>query len=646
MNVSLNSHGTQSKARPFDALSPEEIRQGVSLLKPFVGEEATFVSVCLEEPDKQSVMASSNDQRFARRLVFVGHNQVEGKLDGGFEAIIDLGKESVEVARIEVGQASINFRDVVSAHQITKSDEGWQEAVKKRGVTNLELVHLEPWPAGGALHESIPRGHRAQRVIAFVKEDKTDNPYARPIQGLIAHVDLTEGKLAYLEDHGVVALPPEGGRYDAVSQPKLRETLKPIEISQPDGASFIVDGNYVEWEGFSFQVSMHPTNSLVLHNLCFRDDNEERPILHRAALSEMVVPYGDTDPMHNWKHVFDAGELSMGTSPHELKLGCDCLGEIHYFSHHGVNWNGEVKTTENAICMHEEDYGVLWKHHDWVTQQTEVRRSRRLVISTIHTVGNYEYGFFWHLYLDGTVQMEVKLTGIVGVSAVESGAERPEFAPLIAPNLASPIHQHLFCFRLDFNVDGPKNTVFEVEAEPLPIDDSNPNGTAFRSKATALNSELDARRDCYPQRSRFWKIVNPNKKNRLGVSVAWKLLPSATPTLLADESSTFGKRAAFAKHNLWVTRFVQGAYNACGKFPNLQHEGGEGLPKWSAQDRNIENEDVVLWHTFGVTHSPRPEDWPVMPVEYCGFMLQPVGFFDRNPTLDVPPSQSCSSDET
>ena len=88
--------------------------------------------------------------------------------------LIDLGKESVEVARIEVGQASINFRDVVSAHQITKSDEGWQEAVKKRGVTNLELVHLEPWPAGGALHESIPRGHRAQRVIAFVKEDKTD----------------------------------------------------------------------------------------------------------------------------------------------------------------------------------------------------------------------------------------------------------------------------------------------------------------------------------------------------------------------------------------------------------------------------------------------------------------------------------------
>jgi primary-amine oxidase len=46
-----------------------------------------------------------------------------------------------------------------------------------------------------------------------------------------------------------------------------------------------------------------------------------------------------------------------------------------------------------------------------------------------------------------------------------------------------------------------------------------------------------------------------------------------------------------------------------------------------------------VWHTVGVTHVPRPEDWPVMPVEYCGFMLQPVGFFERNPTLDVPPSK-------
>ena len=120
---------------------------------------------------------------------------------------------------------------------------------------------------------------------------------------------------------------------------------------------------------------------------------------------------------------------------------CDCLGEIRYFDASFLGAKGEPFTIENAVCMHEEDYGILWKHTDFHTQGTEVRRSRRLVISAIHTVGNYEYGFFWYLYLDGTLQMEVKLTGIVGVSAVAPGGGT-ESAPLIAPQLASPVHQH------------------------------------------------------------------------------------------------------------------------------------------------------------------------------------------------------------
>ena len=69
--------------------------------------------------------------------------------------------------------------------------------------------------------------------------------------------------------------------------------------------------------------------------------------------------------------------------------------------------------------------------------------------------------------------MEVKLTGIVGVSAVEEGEERPEFAPLVAPNVASPIHQHLFCFRLDFELDGPRNCVYEVNTESQPVSETN-----------------------------------------------------------------------------------------------------------------------------------------------------------------------------
>ena len=301
-----------------------------------------------------------------------------------------------------------------------------------------------------------------------------------------------------------------------------------------------------------------------------------------------------------------------------------------------VKPDGGARLVERAICLHEEDYGILWKHHDAQSQTTEVRRSRRLVVSTFHTVGNYDYGFYWYLYLDGSIQMEVKLTGIVGVSAVRDGEERPAFAPLIAPNLASPIHQHLFCFRLDFDLDGTANSVYEIDTEPAPLDDDNPEGTAFRANARLLDTEGAAKRSVDASRARIWKVVNPSRRNRLGVPVGYKLLPGPTPALMAAADSQVAARAGFARHNLWVTRFDDAQFNAAGDHTNL-HPGGDGLPAWSGADRAIEDTDIVLWHTVGVTHLPRPEDWPVMPVEYCGFSLHPVGFFDRNPALDLPP---------
>ena len=635
----MNMPSSSQDMHPLRMLSAGEIDAAAKLLKDQLSEKATFGSVALVEPDKNLILDASKHKDIPRLVRFMGYDYPDTP-DGGFDATVNLASGEVTVHRIDAGQAPIGFADAVTAVTITKKDPGWQAAMRARGIEDFELVQIDPWPTGGFVHESIPTGHRAHRAISFVREDKTDNGYARPIQGLIAHVDLTAGKVAFLEDHGVVPLPPESGRYDAASQPSLRDTIKPIEITQPQGTSFEVDGNAVSWEGFNFRVSMHPINGLVIHQVCYQDGEENRSILHRAALSDMVVPYGDPDPMHNWKHVFDAGETSIGALANSLTLGCDCLGEIYYLDAPVVNWKGEARVTKQAICMHEEDYGILWKHHDAEAQTTEVRRSRRMVVSAIHTVGNYEYGFFWYFYLDGTIQMEVKLTGIVGVSAVNKGEERPEFAPLIAPNLASPIHQHLFCFRLDFNVDGRNNNLYEVETQALPTGPDNPNGTYFQAVATQLETEQQARRNTNSAASRYWKVTNPDRTNRMGVPVAWRLLPSGTPTLLADENSPFGKRAAFAKYNLWGTQYRQDQLHAAGDTPNM-HPGEAGLPAWTAEDKSLDAQDVVLWHTVGVTHIPRPEDWPVMPVEYCGFMLQPVGFFERNPTLDVPPSKHC-----
>lgn len=625
---------------PLHPITAQEIERAVSVFRQSEhgSDESFFSCISRLEPAKDIMRALQDGQTAPRIMRLQGVDQnIRRNQDGGFEADIDVtAGKVVSCTRLVSGQAPYGYVDIGRAVQITKNDPEWQAALKKRGITEFKLVQVDPWPGSGFMHESIPDGHRGMRAVSFVRTDLNDNGYAKPIHGVIAHIDLTEGKMAHLEDTGVLDMPTLPGRYDREHLGDFRTDLKPIDISQPQGSSFKVNGFEVEWQKWRFSLSMHPVHGLVLHQLSF----DGRPILYRASLSEMVVPYGDKDPMHGWKHVMDASEYCMGTLVNSLKLGCDCLGEIYYFDINQVTWDGKVRKIENAICMHEEDFGIQWKHYNYDSQTTEVRRSRRLVVSSIHTIGNYDYGFYWYLYLDGTIQMEVKLTGIVGVSAAPDNNTDPEYAPLINTNLASPVHQHLFCFRLDFDLDGGSNSLLESQIEVVPIADDNPEGTQFKSVSRLLKTEEDAKRDIAPQVSRFWKIINPNKINKLGQPVAYKLLPGASATLFAQKSSRVADRAGFATHNLWATPYSPDEMNASGEHPTL-HPGGAGLPEFTANNREIENSDLVVWHTFGLTHVPRPEDWPVMPVEYCGFHLIPVGFFDGNPTMDLPPSDHC-----
>jgi primary-amine oxidase len=286
--------------------------------------------------------------------------------------------------------------------------------------------------------------------------------------------------------------------------------------------------------------------------------------------------------------------------------------------------------------MHEEDYGILWKHVDWRTGHTEVRRSRRLVVSFIATVGNYEYGYFWYFYQDGTIQYEVKLTGIMHTGALPPGETR-KYGTLVGPGLYTPNHQHFFSVRLDMMVDGLENSIYEVHTEAEPIGPENPYGNAFVAKKTLLSTEQAAQQQVDPLNARYWLIVNPAKNNSLDQPVAYKLMPGENVRPFVHPESSVSKRAAYITKHLWVTPYRPDEKYPTGDYPN-QHPGGAGLPAWTAADRSIERTNLVVWYTIGAHHIPRPEDWPVMPCSYIGFMLKPVGFFERNPGLDVPPS--------
>ncbi len=619
---------------PFNMLSASEISDAVSLLKQSNKdhENSSFSYISLEEPEKKLLKENTNLERIVK-IVGVGQKS------NGFEATISLSKREV-IKEEEISNnagPTYTLAEIFRAIELTVEDADYQKALKKRGITDLSLIQIDPWPGGGFVNKNIKKGNRALRAISFLKDSEKDNAYARPIQGLIAHVDLTENQVVEIEDHGVVKVPQAHARYDKDGQDSLRENPKEIAITQPEGVGFSVEDNSISWEGWQLRASIDPIEGLALHQVSLND----RPIFYRAGLSDMVVPYGSSDPMHWWKAVHDGTEYGFGTMTNSLTLGCDCLGEIYYLDAQKLAFDGSVETIENAICIHEEDFGVQWKHND-STQMgyNEVRRSRRLVVSSFATIGNYDYGIFWYLYLDGTIQLEIKLTGVVGISAYHEDIHKSGQDFKISPELASPIHQHLFNVRIDWDLDGGDNQLFETNVEPLPINEVNPDGTQFQAISSHLTKESEAQRNIAPEKSRTWKIVNPNKLNKVGSPTAYKILYGNTPTLLSNPNSPPGKRAAFAKHNIWATPFQNEERSGGGRH-TVMHSGEGGLEEITSKDRNISECDLVTWLTFGVTHLPRPEDWPVMPVEYCGVHLIPVGFFDQNPTINLPPS--CSS---
>jgi primary-amine oxidase len=622
-----------SARHPLDPLAPEEIRLAVATVRQVchLAESVRFVTVTLNEPPKEAVVSFRTGIPVPRQAFLILLDNATGR---GYEGVVELGSRSVTrfEALPEGVHPPILFDEFAECEEAARRSPEFRAALTKRGINDPGLVMIDAWSAGHYGNEpALDRGKRLTRALCWVRSEAGDNGYARPIEGLVVVIDLNRKQVVRVEDYGVVPLPPRPGNW---TRPYLKETradLKPLLVSQPSGPGFRVDGYEVKWQKWAFRIGFNPREGLTLHTIGY----DGRPILYRASIAEMLVPYADPKEWAYRKNAFDLGEYGIGMMANSLAKGCDCLGSIQYVDGHLADSKGRDVTIRNAICLHEEDSGILWKHTDWRTNESEVRRSRRLAVSMIATVGNYDYGFYWYFYQDGSIQMEVKLTGIMNTSALKSG-EAARYGTEVAPRLNAPYHQHFFNARLDFAVDGEENTVYEVNTQSMPPGPLNPYGNAFAAAQSPLLSETDAQRTTNPGSSRFWRVANPNRKNRLGGAVAYRLLPGENVLPFALPESAIRKRAEFLSKNLWVTPFDPKERFPAGEYPN-QNPGGDGLPRWTRSNRSIALEDVVVWYTFGQTHIPRIEDWPVMPVSSVGFMLRPDGFFDGNPALDLPP---------
>jgi primary-amine oxidase len=629
---------------PLDPLDGAEMARAAAIVTEAFGKEepARFERLEIDEPEKGALAAWAPGSAWDRQVRFSIYRH--GRI-GVTEGILSLAEGRVLSSRhLPEARPMIMLEEFLEVEKAVKASPEFVAACRRRGIEDIDMVCVDPWSAGSF---GIPgeEGRRISHTFAWLRTGKDRNYYAHPIEGVNAAVDVDTMQVLRVDDHfsgrAPIPVPKSDSEYDARFRERFQAAGKPLDVIQSEGPSFSIEGHCIRWMGWDVRVGFNNREGLILHQLGHTIDGKRRPILHRASLAEMVVPYGSPELAHWRKNVFDIGEYGLGKLANSLKLGCDCLGAIHYMDAYVNGIDGTPVKIENAICIHEEDQGIGWKHWDWRTDHAEVRRLRRLVISSISTVGNYEYASYWYLYQHGGIEFEMKATGIINTVACEPG--KPSlYGNEVMPGVMGQIHQHIFCARLDMDVDGTANSVVECNVVVPPTGPENPYGNAFYEQATTLATEQAACRKANPASQRFWKIVNPGRLNAVGKPVGYKLEATSPVTVFTDPDSASGRRGGFIQNHLWVTPYARDERYPAGDYVN-QSEAGLGLPQWTKANRPIENADIVLWHVFGLHHSVRPEDFPVQPVVTCGFKLMPAGFFDRNPMIDMAPTRNEAS---
>lgn len=653
----------QDQKHPLDPLSKEEILQVAKVVKKhFSGQEFIFNTITLQEPIKKHFYAWKDEaaelpERKAFFVIIMDKRDV-------YDGIVSLVSGKVlTTKKVENSYPILSPSDLLSTEIIVKKDPAVIEQCLKCGVPEDELdnVCCDAWAIG--YDERWGTERRLQQALMYWKSDEDDSHYSHPLD-FCPIVDIDEGKVIYIDipnrrrkvsKHKHSNFHPKHikDKFGSKSNPSGYRDSKPINITQPEGVSFSFDGNYIEWSNFKFHIGFNYREGIVLSDIAYNDHGKVRPIFHRMSLAEMIVPYGNPDHPHQRKHALDIGEYGAGNCTNPLTLGCDCKGVIHYLDAHFVDKHGEPLTVKNAVCIHEEDDGLLFKHSDFRDdfQTTVVTRGKRLIISQIFTAANYEYCLYWIFRQDGTIKLEVRLTGILNTFVCADDEDIGPWGTVVYPNVNAHNHQHLFSLRVHPRIDGDNNSAAASDAKPAPYatgSNENKYGNAFYCDKQVFKTVSDSLTNFESSTARTWDLFNPSSINPHSKKPAsYKLVSTFCSPVLAQEGSLVRKRAPWAKYSAEVVPYKDDEHGYGRIYPSGVHvcqQSGEktfGIQEWMGDGSDkIENTDIVLFHTFGITHFPAPEDFPVMPTEIFDLMFRPRHFFTENPCLDVKPSHA------
>ncbi|KAH8204600.1 hypothetical protein TruAng_001229 [Truncatella angustata] len=612
---------------PLSSLSEAEILLSAKLIRSChdAGTKLRFKGIMLHEPSRkemQQYRTQTDGGSYAPpRKAWV--NYYLAGTPSFFEVVVNLTTESIERSTEVPAQfhGPIDEDEIVTVEKVALEDPRTKAEIEKLKLPEGAIVVCDPW-------------------ICNSKE-LDSNHYAFPLSfsPVVDAVTMQVTKMEYLPTGaGVETKSTEPWRPTKANEyiPELndqRTDLKPLRVIQPEGASFTIDGDIIKWQKWQMRIHFNYREGMVLYEVSY----DGRPLFYRVSLSDMSVPYADPRAPFHKKQAFDLGDAGAGVMANDLKLGCDCLGAIAYKDGLIADDHGRPVKRPNAVCIHEQDAGILWKHTNYRTGRPVVVRRRELVIQSIITVANYEYILAFIFDQAGEMAYEVRATGVLSTQPIDQGVEVP-YGTVVHEGVLGGYHQHILSLRVDPELDGDReNRLVYEETSALPRHaDTNPHGNGYISKRTTL--EKTGGYDLESKKNRVFMIENPNKQNPVnGKNVAYKIQVPPVQPLLAEESSFHYKRADFADHSVYVTKYQEEELFAGGQYTN-QNKETSGVRKWAARKDDISNGDIVVWVQFGLQHVPRIEDFPVMPVEIVKVSFKPVNFFTRNPAMDVPQS--------
>ncbi|KAI9850394.1 MAG: hypothetical protein M1838_005727 [Thelocarpon superellum] len=646
----------QPEHHPLAPLTASEIIASALLIRQTYPPEVAlrFKSITLLEPAKEQILPyveatlrSESPLPIARRA-FVAYYLLN--TDKFHEAHINLSSGTIEsTVRLGPNQhGACDGAEILDMERIALQDDGVQAEIAKLKLPAGTVVISDPWIYGS---DGVQDDRRRYQCFLYMRDpmhpsEPDSNHYALPLaispvidtetRKVIRIDKLPTGRDATVKETQPYQLRPANEYLPERQQ--LRTDLKPLHVVQPEGASFRVHhegetGRFVEWQKWSFQLGFNAREGMVLYNVRY----DGRSLFYRVALSDMNIPYADPrNPFHR-KSAFDLGDAGAGVMANDLRLGCDCLGSIYYFDGLVVDEKGEPLKLNNAVCLHEQDAGIGFKHTNYRTGRAVLVRNRELVLQSIITVANYEYILAFVFNQAAEFAYEVRATGVLSTQPVDDGVDVP-WGTVVHPGVLASHHQHLFSLRVDPALDGPLNRVVYDEAHAMARDPVlNPHGVGYVVQETVL--EASGGFDADATRGGVFKIQNVAVRNAVNHKpVAYRIQAPAFQRILADPESFHHRRAEFADHSVYVTAYREGELYAGGRYTN-QSRGGMGVRSWADRKDNVKDADVVLWVQFGINHIPRIEDFPVMSSETMRVSFKPVNFFDKNPALDVPPAE-------